>query len=135
MADDVHALKAERIEQWQEIVDQLVGAVPIAGRFGPAEAAQVRAGAVVVGCKYRDDVAPGVPVLRSAVDEGDRLAFASLRSVHAQPRRLDEAVPDAVNLRSGRANRGVTAGASGLRTVFMLPPVFDAISRAATRAV
>jgi hypothetical protein len=69
VTDQLHPLQPQLVEDGEHVGRQVLLLVAVAGRVGPAEAAQVqRQHAVAVG-QRRHQVAPLIPVLRPAVQE------------------------------------------------------------------
>jgi hypothetical protein len=92
VADELHPLQAQLVEDGEHVGRQVLLFVAAAWRVGPAEAAQVhRHHAVAVG-QRRHQVAPLVPVLRPAVEEEHGVVpRAGFGDVKAQSPRLDPA--------------------------------------------
>ncbi len=88
VADELDALKAERVQGGEDVPRELRLQIARAGRLGPAQPAQIGADHVLAGVRQRPDQAPPqVPVLRPAVqtDHGIAVARARLGDVDAQP--------------------------------------------------
>ena len=92
VADEVDALDAERVEDADDVLGELVLAVAAAGRLAPAEAAQVhREHAVAIG-QQGHQPPPAPPVLGPAVQQQHRRAgrIAHLGDVQACAAHIDE---------------------------------------------
>jgi hypothetical protein len=107
--DQPGALQAEGVHDGDKISHPTGGVISPGWRVRPAEAAEVRADQTVVVGQPGDDVPPGVPMLREAVEQHDRLAGAGLRQVEADAPRLHEAVlhPLDVGERAGWGDSGL----------------------------
>jgi hypothetical protein len=106
VADQLHPLELEGVEERHRIGGERLRVVPAPGRARPAEAAQVGADQPMAVRQTRDHVAPAPEVLRPAVQHQHGLAGSGLGAVHAQPAHvggldLDVAVLDARDV--GRA--------------------------------
>ena len=87
VADQLHPLEPERVEDGEHVVGQVLLLVAVARRVGPAEAAQVERDHPVAVGQRRHQVAPLVPVLRPAVQaEDDVVAGRPLRRVEVDAR-------------------------------------------------
>ena len=98
--DQPDRAQAEGVHDGQDILHLLGGAVPAPGALGPSAAAQVEAEELVLAGEFWHQLAPGVPVLRNAVQQQDRIASAGLRHVEPGAAGRHEPVGHAGHLRN-----------------------------------
>jgi hypothetical protein len=86
VGDDPHPPEPERVEQREDIGEDLPHRVPVGRRVGPASAPQIGRDRPVALGERRDDLAPLPPVLREAVQEQDGrgIRVPSLGDMHPQ---------------------------------------------------
>ena len=92
VSDQFHPVEVQRVEQRDDVGRKRLRVVPPARSVAPAEAAQVRHYEPELSAQGGDELAPGVPVLRPAVEQQERISLAGLGHVHAQVGEIHPAV-------------------------------------------